>query len=106
LAYYRGDALPYLKDTLLVVLAGTVNQAYMDGYAVVGVRLDAQGNPTGSQVLIPAQSTAKGEQFNLQQYNYRTSGFWPRRPLDVAVDPRGWVYISVGDGLIISLRPN
>ncbi len=106
LAFYRGDALPFLKDTLLVVLAGTVNQAYMDGYAVVGVRLDAQGSPTDSQILIPAQSTEKGEQFSLQQYNYRTSGFWPRRPLDVAVDPRGWVYISVGDGLIISLRPN
>ncbi len=106
LAAYRGDAVPYLKDTLLVVLAGTVNQAYMEGYALVSVRLDAHGNATGSQVLMPAQNPEYGEQFTLQQYNYRTSGFWPRRPLDVAVDARGWVYVSVGDGLIVSLRPN
>ena len=55
---------------------------------------------------MPAQSAGKGEQFSMQQSNYRTSGFWPRRPLDVAVDVRGWVYISAGDGLIIALRPN
>ena len=78
----------------------------MEGYAVMGVQLDEQGNVTDSTVLMPAQSIDQGEQFSMQESNYRTSGFWPRRPLDVAVDMRGWVYISAGDGLIISLRPN
>jgi len=37
--------------------------------------------------------------------NYRGSGFFPQRPLDVAVSERGWVYISISGGRIIAMRP-
>ena len=43
--------------------------------------------------------------FTLEQMNYRGSGFFPQRPLDVAVTEQGWVYISVGGGRILALRP-
>ena len=37
--------------------------------------------------------------------SYRGSGFFPQRPLDVAVTEQGWVYISIGGGRILVLRP-
>lgn len=105
LAAYTTDTLPDLKDTLLVVLNGSNNQAHMQGYALAAVTFDAAGNPNGYNLLIPGQRESDEELFSLQHMNYRTSGFWPRRPFAVAVSSQGWIYVSVSGGRIYALRP-
>jgi hypothetical protein len=43
--------------------------------------------------------------YTVEQMNYRGSGLWPHRPLDVTVNAWGWIYISVGGGRILAIRP-
>jgi glucose/arabinose dehydrogenase len=102
LAYYEGQTFPALDGRLLVVLQGSNGEAHMQGYALVAVDPAAPDEP--STLVVPG-NTSTGEQFTLQHLNYRTSGIWPRRPLDVTISAEGWVYISVGDGRIMALRP-
>lgn len=103
LAYYEGEALRGLEGRLLVVLQGSNNAAHMQGYALVAVHPNAPAEPFA--LVIPGNPADYWEQFTLQQLNIRTSGIWPRRPLDVAISPDGWLALSVGDGLIFALRP-
>ncbi len=101
---YTGDGL--LQDALIVVLRGTSDQVELEGFAVVVVPFDAEGQPAGYEVIVPQESrtpTYKG--FTLRELNYRTSGFWPHHPIDTAASPEGWLYISVGGGRILVLRP-
>lgn len=103
LAYYQGETFPALDGKLLVVLQGSNNAAHMEGYALVAVDPAAADAPY--TLVIPGYPDDYAEQFTLQHLNYRTSGLWPRRPLDVAVSPDGWLALSVGDGRILALRP-
>jgi glucose/arabinose dehydrogenase len=104
LAVYNSDVLPSLTGTMLVVLRGSYNQIDLRGYAIAAIRFDEAGNLSGYDVIVPAES-ANRTNFTLEELNYRTSGFWPRRPLGIAVSPEGWVYISWGGGQIMALRP-
>ncbi|MBC7814825.1 MAG: PQQ-dependent sugar dehydrogenase, partial [Burkholderiales bacterium] len=102
LAAYRGDALPSLQGRLLVVLYGPYNDARLQGFAVAAVRFDDAGSPIDYDIIIPSH---EGQQrFTLEEINYRRSGLWPNRPLDVTVDIHGWVYVSILNGRIIALR--
>jgi glucose/arabinose dehydrogenase len=103
LAAYDGVAFPFMDKTLLVTLWGSLNQPRPEGYALVAVRLNDAGEPEDYELLIPASGDA---QFSLPEMNYRYSGFWPRRPLDVTVNADGWIYVSAGDGRILVLRPH
>lgn len=106
LAGYRGDALPTLVGSLLVVLYGSYNQVDLRGYAIAAVQFDESGNPAGYDVIIPQESDTRAfVGYTLKEMSYRTSGFWPRRPLGIAVSREGWVYVSVGGGQIWALRP-
>ncbi|MDX2138033.1 MAG: PQQ-dependent sugar dehydrogenase [Chloroflexota bacterium] len=108
MAAYRGDALPRLQDTLLVVLAGNRNNPDLQGYQVVALRFNGQGQFVSEYALMPNGddwADATGERFSHEQMSYRNSGFFPRRPLDVAVSAQGWVYISVQGGQILVVRP-
>ncbi len=102
IAAYRGDAIPSLQGKLIVVLYGSYNQLDLRGYAVVAV--DPLAGTVAS--LIPAQpDDSPQSDFTVQAMNYRGSGFYPQRPLDVAVTDQGWVYVSITDGRILALRP-
>lgn len=106
LAAYTGDALPTLNGTLLVVLYGSYNRVDLRGYAIAAVKFDNEGNPADYEVIIPQESdTDAFASYTLKEMSYRTSGFWPRRPLGIAVSREGWVYVSVGGGQIWALRP-
>lgn len=106
IAAYEHAALPILQDTLLVVLNGSQNQTPISGYELVSVQFDEAGQPIESLTLIPQRTTARNrEAFTPTEMNYRASGFWPERPLGVAVSPEGWVYVSVSGGAILALRP-
>lgn len=102
LAAYRGEALPSLQGKLLLALSGSYNDLDLRGYAVVAA--DPQ---TGTFApLIPARpDDSPASDFTLEEMTYRGSGFFSHRPLDVAVSEQGWVYVSVGGGRILALRP-
>ncbi len=101
IAAYTGDTLPDLTDTLVVTLNGSRNRPDIQGYALAVVKF-ANGQPTHYEILIPAETHR--QTFTLAEMNYRNSGFWPERPLGVAVSVEGWVYISTGTE-ILALRP-
>ncbi len=103
LAWYDHAALPGLQDSLLVTLHGSRHRITLRGYALAVIRLDENGQPLAPEVILP-QETA-GLNFSVSKMNYRGSGFWPERPLDVAVSPEGWIYVSVTGGRILALRP-
>lgn len=102
IAAYRGDAMPYLKGKLLVVLSGAYNNLELRGYAVMIV-----DPATGTYMpLMPIRPDDNPDSdFTMEQMNYRGSGFFPQRPLDVAVSEQGWIYVSMGGGRILVLRP-
>lgn len=106
MAAYRGNALPFLEGALLVALHGS-RGGYLTGYQVQALWFDDAGRFLRSYALIPNSDInfdTFGFRFENDALNLRGSGFYPRRPLDVAVSPEGWVYISVTDGWILALR--
>jgi glucose/arabinose dehydrogenase len=106
MAAYTADVLPDLSGSLLVLLNGSHNQPDLRGYALVAVRFDEQGLPLRYDPLIPFQiASVFHEGYSLSDMNYRGSSFWPHRPLDVTVSPEGWIYLSMGGGDILVVRP-
>jgi glucose/arabinose dehydrogenase len=106
LASYDSDTFPHILGALLVTLAGSSHQSYLEGYALAVVRFDENGTPSESQIIIPEKSVNWDyDKLDLQPTHYQGSGLWPRRPLDVTVSAEGWVYLSVGGGRILALRP-
>ena len=107
LAFYDSSTLPELEGALLVVLNGSRNRVDLRGYVLAAVAFDDSGRPAGSEILIPYQTDIyQNTLFDVVEMNYRGSGFWPHRPLDVTVSPEGWVYLSVSGGRIMVLRPS
>ena len=102
MATYRGGAFPDLANRLIMVQGGEAEHVDLRGFAVLALRVDE--SPTQETALIPAE-TGDNFGFTVQEMNYRTSGFWPRHPLGVAVSPEGWIYVSVNGGQILVLRP-
>ena len=107
LAFYDSSTLPELEGALLVVLNGSRNRVDLRGYVLAAVAFDDSGRPAGSEILIPYQTDIyQNTLFDVVEMNYRGSGFWPHRPLDVTISPEGWVYLSVSGGRIMVLRPS
>ena len=103
LAWYAHDALPGLRDSLLVTLHGSRQRVDLRGYALAAVGFDAAGEVLEAEVILPGH--AGESDFSVARMNSRGSGFWPERPLDVAVSPEGWIYLSMTGGRILALRP-
>ena len=103
LSGYPFETLPVFTDSLLVALAGSSGQFDLRGYALAQIQPD-----TGEVVVrIPQPADAGGpvDFARVQDLNYRTVGFYPERPYDVAVSQQGWVYISLSNGRILAIRP-
>jgi glucose/arabinose dehydrogenase len=101
MAAYRGSAIPALQDTLIVALSGSEHSAALHGYAVIGLRYGDEGELTDAVTLVPRDPSGVHDTAAL---NYRNSGFYPRRPLDIAVSHGGIVYLSISGGRILALR--
>lgn len=104
---YQSDTFSSLTDTLLVTLGGDYNSVTLAGYMLIALTPQADGQ-FAQNVLIPDLSLLDTQRsiFTTQELSYRRSGFWPHRPLDVAVSPEGWIYVSISGGRIIALRPH
>lgn len=107
LAAYRSETFPWLTDKLLVVLGGSYNRGVIRGFSLVAVSLNEADSPVSIEHVIPNIEGAAiyYPYFTEQEIHYNGPGFWPHRPLDVAVSAEGWVYISVAGGRILALRP-
>jgi glucose/arabinose dehydrogenase len=109
LAVYDHTTFPKIEGDLLVVLRGNDNQSYLEGYALAAIQFDENGKPSGYRLIIPERTATSTDpirlRLDLQQIQYGGSGFWPRHPIDVAVSPEGWIYVSLGGGSIFALRP-
>ncbi|PJF24356.1 MAG: hypothetical protein CUN53_18245, partial [Phototrophicales bacterium] len=106
LAVYTGGVLEALGRGLLVALGGSYNETELRGYRVALVRVDGDENAS-AETLMPVDPEPGNPvtAFTIEQINYRGSGLWRSRPYDVAVNAWGWVYISLGGGRILALRP-
>ena len=116
LSAYNHEALPGTKDTLIVVLSGEPSQIDFVGYKVIMITFDDENQPLGATILMPyrynslrqAYQPYRGEGLYWERFILLSeSGFgvYPNQPLAVAVDPRGWIYISMTGGRIIAMRP-
>jgi len=104
LASYNAESFSNLEDSLLIVLAGDSNQASLTGFALAAIYFDGD-NPVEDEILLPSQQLeGNAIPISYDEINFQGSGLWPHHPLDVAVSPEGWVYLSVSDGRILALR--
>ena len=102
IAAYRGNAAPALEGKLLVVLSGDYNHLELRGYQVV-IADPVSGTYTS---LMPTRPDDNPNTITSPvAMNYLGSGFFPQRPLDVAVTEQGWIYVSESGGRILVLRP-
>ncbi len=102
MASYADDALPLLTGRLLVVLNGSHGRVDLRGYQVVAVDTETW---TIADVMPARPDDSPISAFTPIEMSYRGSGFYPRRPIGVAVTPEGWVMLSMGGGRILALRP-
>lgn len=103
---YTSETLPYLTNTLLVTLNGSRHTPQIEGYALAVIHIDETGSPLSSEILIPVETPTRDKVgYSVAEMNFRGSGFWPQRPLDVAVSPEGWLYLSITGGQILAVRP-
>jgi len=116
LAAYPYATLPGTADTLIVALGGEPTQTNFVGYKVVMIHFDEHNQPLGVTLLIPYRYESLKPAFEpydgdgyFSQHVITLSeqgwGIFPQHPLAVAVNSRGWIYISLTGGQIIALRP-
>ncbi len=99
IAAYDATLFPVLTGRLLVALQGSGGDVLVSGYEVIGV--DPAGAPPHETVL-PRNPPHLG--LSDQRMHIQGSGFYPSHVYGVAVDARGWIYISAGNGKIVALR--
>ncbi len=116
LAFYPYATLPGTKDSLIVVLRGEPSQIDFVGFKALMLSFDAEDQPIGATILIPYspdsgrhayQPYPGGDPYweKFIHLSEQGKGFYPQQPLAVAVNDRGWIYISITGGRIIALRP-
>ncbi len=104
--FYNLDIIASFQDNILVTMGGTSNQLDLVGYQLAAVRgVDTEQPET--RTLIPASGSADPAFAALSPniLNWRGVGFYPARPFDVVINDFGWVYLSLGGGRILALRP-
>jgi glucose/arabinose dehydrogenase len=89
MAFYTGKMFPQeYRNDLFVAYHGSWNRSVPTGYKVVRIRLNAQGEPQGTEDFltgfVPANETRKGT--------------YKGRPAGVAVSPEGALYVSDDSG--------
>lgn len=115
---YQGDAFPNLKGSLLILFQGAHVQADLQGFHLAQfVYSEGSYLPDSVTIMVPDPSRIFSAEMAydpdtpyaaipaLNIIGQQDSGFWPHHPYDLALSPEGWIYISVGGGKIVALRP-
>lgn len=116
LTVYDSDTFPHLSNNLIITLLGSNNSAYIAGHAILA--LEITEDAYHFQVIAPSDSIAADAPIQWQQsdgheiimqhsefVNNQAGGIFPHYAYDVAVNPEGWLYVSVGGKGIYVLRP-
>jgi len=113
---YTHEQFRFLTDDLLFVLGGSLYQNPIRGYQVGYLDAQADGSIVIEAILPNDHSIAGVDRrpydpqvgyvsSAVELLNRRGAGAWPQRIFDVAVNPQGHLYISIGGGSIYALRP-
>lgn len=116
LAAYPYDVMPGTADTLIAVLSGEPTQIDFNGYKVIMIEFRPDNTPRGVTLLMPyRKDSGKWAYEPYPDDGYRARhiislseqgwGIYPDQPLAVAVNTRGWIYISMTGGQIVAMRP-
>jgi glucose/arabinose dehydrogenase len=118
LALYEGAAFPHLRGRLLLALAGADNRYEPVGFSLLALDVASLGTDlVRSETLLPYDRAITGgsgavyspptglSDVDAMFINRRGAGVYPHRLYGLAVDGRGWIYLSVGGGAIAVLRP-
>jgi glucose/arabinose dehydrogenase len=103
MAFYTSDELYPWTGDLLMVARGSWNLAEPAGYWLMAFDFE-DGEPTNKRnILAPyADPPPVG---SMAEYSLSGRGFFPARPVDIAISPNGWIYISIEEGRILRFRP-
>lgn len=105
----------YLQGDMLVVFAGSTNMTQMWGFHVARIGIHGDEDIL-VEPMLPADESIAGQsrQFFTGAELYpshtlivsrRWAGLFPRHPYTVAINPEGWLIISVSGGMLYSLSP-
>ncbi len=101
--HYTHDALPGLRDTLVLAQRGSYNRSLLDGYALVSVSLTGALPDANRWVYLLPDAATRGDARTALR---RGLGVYPHYIYGAAFDPvSGWLYLSVGGGTIYALTP-
>jgi glucose/arabinose dehydrogenase len=114
MAFYTGEAFPFLQGKLLMGLMGS--KVRTQGFGVIAFDFPPSSDFSIEMVLPYDSSITSGAEVpynpagvtgfaDLEYLNLRGVGLWPRHLYGLAVSPGGWIYLSVGGGTLLSLRP-
>jgi glucose/arabinose dehydrogenase len=104
IAFYKSEEFHQWTGDLLVVARGSWNLAEPAGYWLMVLDFE-NGNPTDRRsILAPYANPAPVN--SLAEYSLSGRGFFPSRPVDVAVSPEGWIYVSIEEGRVLRFRPH
>jgi glucose/arabinose dehydrogenase len=90
---------------LIVALHGSTHLPEPAGYALEALPFDAAGDPLARVVRIAPTSAGTPPVSSLAAYSLSGRGFFPEHPVDVALSPQGWLYLSTAEGRVLRYRP-
>ncbi len=113
---YQSRTFPFLTGDLIFVLGGSLYQNPIRGYQVGFFDVQADGTRIVESILpqdrvvagvdrLPYDAERGYDSRAVEVLNRRGAGTWPHRIFSVAESPEGYLYISVGGGIIYVLRP-
>lgn len=104
IAFYRHDAFPFWAGDLVIAFSGSWTLPEPNGY-VVGVVGMADGTWDGALDRVAPVSSFRTARQNISAMSLAGEGFFPYRPVDVAISPAGWIYVGTQEGRIFRFRP-
>jgi glucose/arabinose dehydrogenase len=115
---YEGEAFPDLANHVILLLGGALSATNPVGYQVLAVENFGQadaifkvivpGDETTLQIVGDATYNVETGYHNLRTdtFNWNGEGFYPQRPVGLAIDRNGWMYVSVSGGRLYLIRPS
>ena len=118
LVAYKGNAFPDLADHVILLLGGALSATNPVGYQLLAIEHFGESNAV-FKVIIPGdertllavgdpiyEATNGYRNLRADTFNWNGEGFYPQRPVGLAVNAQGWIYVSVSGGYLYLIRPS